>query len=57
MIHIDRVTRDKVNGATVHVGVHPSNVVITSIKMDKDRKGTLERRKAGRKNHDTKVAE
>jgi len=49
VINIDRVTRDKVNGATVHIGVHPSNVVITSIKMDKDRKALLERKGNGRK--------
>ncbi|KAG8903253.1 60S ribosomal protein L26 [Tulasnella sp. 417] len=50
-IHIDRVTRDKVNGATVHIPVHPSNVVITSIKMDKDRKNMIERRSRGTKAH------
>ena len=36
-IHIDRVTRDKSNGATTPIGIHPSKVVITSIKLDKDR--------------------
>lgn len=51
VIHIDRVTRDKVNGATVHIGVHPSNVVITSIKMDKDRRAMIERRAKGWRAH------
>lgn len=37
VIHVDRVHRDKTNGASVPIGVHPSNVVITSIKLDKDR--------------------
>lgn len=37
VIHVDRVHRDKVNGATAPVGIHPSNVVITTIKLDKDR--------------------
>ena len=37
VIHVDRVQRDKSNGATVPIGIHPSNVVITSIKLDKDR--------------------
>lgn len=37
MIHVDRVQRDKSNGATAPIGIHPSNVVITSIKLDKDR--------------------
>ncbi|KIO19185.1 hypothetical protein M407DRAFT_149899 [Tulasnella calospora MUT 4182] len=51
VVHIDRVTRDKVNGATVHIGVHPSNVVITTIKMDKDRKNMIERRAKGWRAH------
>ena len=37
VIHVDRVQRDKSNGATVPIGIHPSNVVITTIKLDKDR--------------------
>lgn len=31
-------------GNTVHVGIHPSKVQITKIKMDKDRKALLERK-------------
>ena len=38
VIHIERITREKVNGATVNVGVDPSKVVITKLKLDKDRK-------------------
>lgn len=30
------------------VGIHPSNVVIVKLKLDKDRKAILERRAAGR---------
>jgi len=37
VIHVDRVQRDKSNGATAPIGVHPSKVVITTIKLDKDR--------------------
>ncbi|OZJ04943.1 60S ribosomal protein L26-2 [Bifiguratus adelaidae] len=44
IIHIERVSREKVNGASVPVGVHPSNVVVTKLKMDKDRKAILERK-------------
>ena len=44
VIHVDRVQRDKSNGATAHIGVHPSNVVITTIKLDKDRRAILERK-------------
>ena len=43
-IHIERVTRERANGATVQVGIHPSNCVITKLKLDKDRKAILERK-------------
>lgn len=34
----------QVNGATVNVGLDPSKVVITKLKLDKDRKALLERK-------------
>lgn len=34
-------------GATVNVGIDPSKVVITKLKMDKDRKALLERKQVG----------
>merc|ERR1719160_1826543 len=43
-IHVERVTRDKVNGQTVPIGIHPSKVTITKLKLDKDRKALLERK-------------
>ena len=43
-IHVERVTRDKANGQTVNVGIHPSKVTITKIKLDKDRKALLDRK-------------
>ncbi|CAE8619639.1 unnamed protein product [Polarella glacialis] len=43
-IHIERVTRDKANGQTVPIGIHPSKVVITKLKLDKDRKALLDRK-------------
>lgn len=48
VIHIERVTRDKINGQAIPIGVHPSNVVITKLKLDKDRKATLERKSRGK---------
>jgi len=48
VIHIERIQREKVNGATVHVGIHPSKVVIVKLKMDKDRKAILERKAKSR---------
>jgi large subunit ribosomal protein L26e len=44
IIHVDRVQRDKANGSTASIGIHPSNVVITSIKLDKDRRAILDRK-------------
>ncbi|KAF9475849.1 ribosomal protein L24, partial [Pholiota conissans] len=44
VIHVDRVQRDKSNGATSPIGIHPSNVVITTIKLDTDRRAILERK-------------
>merc|ERR1712113_167229 len=38
-------SREKMNGVTVDTPVHPSNVVITKIKLDKDRLALLERKK------------
>ena len=51
VIHIERVQADKANGAPVQIGIHPSNCVITKIKMDKDRKNLIARKAAGRKEH------
>lgn len=44
VIHIERVTREKSNGSTVNVGIHSSNVMITKLKLDKDRRAILERK-------------
>ncbi|KAF9621198.1 hypothetical protein IFM89_016692 [Coptis chinensis] len=48
VIHIERITREKVNGQTVNVGVNPSKVVVTKLRLDKDRKSLLERKAKGR---------
>ncbi|EPS60628.1 hypothetical protein M569_14174 [Genlisea aurea] len=48
VIHVERITREKVNGSTVNVGIHPSNVVITKLRLDKDRKSLLDRKAKGR---------
>merc|ERR1712124_209055 len=44
VIHIERVTREKSNGSTVNVGIHPSNVMITKLKLDRDRRAILDRK-------------
>ena len=49
VIHIDKVQREKANGTTVNIGIHPSNVIITKLKLNDDRRKTLERKAEGRK--------
>ncbi|KAK0379975.1 ribosomal protein L24 [Colletotrichum cuscutae] len=48
VIHVERVTREKTSGQSVPLGIHPSNVVINKLKLDKDRESILERIKIGR---------
>jgi large subunit ribosomal protein L26e len=48
VIHVERVTRDKASGQSVPLGIHPSNVVISKLKLDKDREDILARSKVGR---------
>ncbi|PRP77848.1 hypothetical protein PROFUN_14136 [Planoprotostelium fungivorum] len=48
VIHVERIVRDKANGQTVQIGVDPSNVQITKLKIDKDRKELIEKKSAGR---------
>lgn len=47
-INIESVTKQKINNETVFIPIHPSNVMITKIKMDKYRKNLIEKKKAGR---------
>ncbi|KAK4054404.1 60S ribosomal protein L26A [Microbotryomycetes sp. JL201] len=59
VIHVERVAREKGNGATVPIGVSPSNVVITKLKLDKDRKALLARKDRSQKtkqDEDVKMA-
>lgn len=48
VIYLEKLTREKANGNPVPIGIHPSNVVITKLYMDKDRKNLLERKAATR---------
>lgn len=43
VIYVERCQREKANGATVSVGIHPSNVQISKLKIDKNRKNLLDR--------------
>ncbi|KAI9828094.1 MAG: 60S ribosomal protein L26B [Thelocarpon impressellum] len=48
VIHVDRVSREKSNGKTEPIGIHPSKCVVTKLKMDKDRENILDRISRGR---------
>jgi len=48
IIHIDKITREKANGATVHIPIHPSKVSIVKLKLDRDRRSLIDRKAEGR---------
>ncbi|OHT11006.1 ribosomal protein L24 [Tritrichomonas foetus] len=47
-INVESVTKQKLSNETVFIPIHPSNVVITKIKMDKYRKNLIEKKRLGR---------
>jgi ribosomal protein uL24 len=44
VLHVERVTRQKANGAEVPVGIPASKVVLTKLKLNKDREAILARK-------------
>lgn len=59
VVHVERLAREKVHGTTVPVGIPPSSLVITKLKMDKDRKFLLEAKannKDGKKKDDVTMS-
>merc|ERR1712134_68935 len=46
IIHVERIQREKANGQSVHIGIAPSNCVITKLRIATDRKRLLEAKKA-----------
>jgi large subunit ribosomal protein L26e len=48
VIHVERIQKEKVNGQSVFVGICPSKVAITKIKIDNDRQELLKRKAAGK---------
>lgn len=48
VIHLERVAKEKSNGTSAPIGIAPSKVMITKLKLDKDRENILERIKKGR---------
>lgn len=57
VIHIDRITREKATQMSVPVGIHPSNVVITKLKLDKNRNQILARKNREAKTDKGKFSE
>lgn len=47
-IYIEKVSKNKPNGQSIRIPVHPSNVRIINIKMTKDRQNLIDRKRAGR---------
>ena len=47
-IYVDSLTKEKINGQQVKVPVHPSNCVITKLKMDKHRVELINKKKQNR---------
>ena len=59
VVHVERLAREKVHGTSVPVGIPPSSLVITKLKMDKDRKFLLEAKannKDGKKKDDVTMS-
>lgn len=56
VIHIERVSREKTNGQSVPIGIAPSKVEVTKLKLDKDRENILERIAKGREANKKKTA-
>lgn len=56
-IYVEKVTKNKANGQETKIPIHPSNVEVTVLRLDKDRKALLARKKrsASDKNKLTKM--
>ena len=46
-IHLDKLTKNKANGAPYQIPIHPSNVSIIKLKEGKDRMSRIEKVRAG----------
>lgn len=56
VVHVERVVREKSNGQSIPIGIAPSKVVITKLKLDKDRENLLDRISKGRETKKGKSA-
>eukprot|EP01115_Flamella_aegyptia_P000294 TRINITY_DN10424_c0_g1_i1.p1 TRINITY_DN10424_c0_g1~~TRINITY_DN10424_c0_g1_i1.p1 ORF type:complete len:142 (+),score=41.23 TRINITY_DN10424_c0_g1_i1:45-470(+) len=44
-IHVDKIEREKPNGQVIDIPIHPSNCVVTKLKLDRNRNKMLEARR------------
>lgn len=49
VVYVDKITRDKQNGQPVNIPIKPSNCVIETLHLDKDRNDLIERASAAAK--------
>jgi len=47
-IYIEKLVKNKVNGATIRIPIHPSNVIIQKLKLTPDRESLIKRKADGR---------
>jgi len=47
-IYVEKVSKNKPNGTSIRIPIHPSNVRITTLKLGKDRENLIGRKRAGR---------
>lgn len=47
-IYIEKLVKNKVNGATIRIPIHPSNVIIQKLKLTPDREALMKRKADGR---------
>merc|ERR1719299_197129 len=48
-IHLEGTRKEKANGASISVPIHPSNCEITKLKLDRSRKKLIDAKKNGKK--------
>ena len=47
-VYVEKISKNRANGASIRIPIHPSNVRITTIKLTKDRENLIKRKAAGR---------
>merc|ERR1711998_281697 len=47
-IQVERVIKERANGSQTQVPIHPSNCEITKLKLDRNRKALLQKKRNGR---------